>query len=85
MIRGCVPKKLLIYGAHFAEDLKDAKRFGWQVPDRCDFDWATLRDNVLFGLHLDGSFYAQAGPLPVPFAPPLPPVQSGHVSSIPPY
>ena len=47
VIRGCVPKKLLIYGAHFAEDLKDAKRFGWQVPDRCDFDWKTLRDNVL--------------------------------------
>jgi glutathione reductase (NADPH) len=46
VIRGCVPKKLLIYGAHFAEDLKDAKRFGWQVPD-CAFNWPTLRDNVL--------------------------------------
>jgi glutathione reductase (NADPH) len=46
VIRGCVPKKLLVYGAHFAEDLQDAKRFGWQVPD-CTFDWATLRDNVL--------------------------------------
>ena len=46
VIRGCVPKKLLIYGAHFAEDLKDAKRFGWKVPD-CDFDWTVLRDNVL--------------------------------------
>jgi glutathione reductase (NADPH) len=47
VIRGCVPKKLLIYGAHFAEDLKDAKRFGWDVPDHCDFSWPTLRDNVL--------------------------------------
>jgi len=46
VIRGCVPKKLLVYGAHFAEDLKDAKRFGWQVPD-CDFDWTVLRDHVL--------------------------------------
>src|SRR6478609_1607354 len=46
VIRGCVPKKLLVYGAHFAEDLKDARRFGWNVPD-CEFDWATLRDNVL--------------------------------------
>jgi len=46
VIRGCVPKKLLVYGSHFAEDLQDAKRFGWQVPD-CTFDWATLRDNVL--------------------------------------
>ena len=47
VIRGCVPKKLLIYGAHFAEDLKDAKRFGWQVPDDCAFDWRVLRDNVM--------------------------------------
>ena len=47
VIRGCVPKKLLVYGAHFAEDLKDAKRFGWNVPTQCDFDWKTLRDNVM--------------------------------------
>lgn len=46
VIRGCVPKKLLIYGAHFAEDLRDARRFGWDVPE-CSFDWPTLRDNVL--------------------------------------
>ena len=46
VIRGCVPKKLLVYGAHFAEDLKDARRFGWDVPD-CGFDWPRLRDNVL--------------------------------------
>ena len=47
VIRGCVPKKLLVYGAQFAEDLKDAKRFGWQLPEQCAFDWPTLRDNVL--------------------------------------
>ncbi|HEX8213883.1 MAG TPA: glutathione-disulfide reductase [Allosphingosinicella sp.] len=46
VIRGCVPKKLLVYGAHFAEDLQDARRFGWEVPD-CRFNWHTLRDNVL--------------------------------------
>src|SRR3954453_9383767 len=46
VIRGCVPKKLLVYGSHFAEDLSDARRFGWKVPD-CDFDWTVLRDNVL--------------------------------------
>ena len=45
VIRGCVPKKLLVYGAHFAEDLKDARRFGWDVPE-CGFDWPLLRDNV---------------------------------------
>ena len=46
VIRGCVPKKLLVYGAHFAEDLQDARRFGWDVST-CNFDWARLRDNVL--------------------------------------
>jgi glutathione reductase (NADPH) len=46
VIRGCVPKKLLVYGAHFAEDLEDAKRFGWDVGEPT-FDWSTLRDNVL--------------------------------------
>ncbi len=47
VIRGCVPKKLLVYGAHFAEDLRDAAAFGWDVPPQCDFSWARLRDNVL--------------------------------------
>src|SRR3546814_8229350 len=46
VIRGCVPKKLLVYGAHFAEDIHDARKFGWDVPD-CKFDWTVLRDNVL--------------------------------------
>jgi glutathione reductase (NADPH) len=47
VIRGCVPKKLLIFGAHFAEDLRDARAFGWDVPGDCAFDWTALRDNVL--------------------------------------
>ena len=46
VIRGCVPKKLLVYGAHFAEDLQDARRFGWEVGEP-RFNWPTLRDNVL--------------------------------------
>jgi glutathione reductase (NADPH) len=46
VIRGCVPKKLLVYGAHFAEDLEDAARFGWKIKGRT-FHWPTLRDNVL--------------------------------------
>ena len=46
VIRGCVPKKLLVYAAHFAEDLQDARRFGWKVS-ACEFDWTSLRDNVL--------------------------------------
>ena len=46
VIRGCVPKKLLVYGAHFAEDIEDAAMFGWDLPEK-RFDWPTLRDNVL--------------------------------------
>jgi glutathione reductase (NADPH) len=35
VIRGCVPKKLLVYGAQFADELRDARGFGWLVgqPD----------------------------------------------------
>lgn len=46
VIRGCVPKKLLVYASHFAEDLQDAETFGWDVSGR-RFNWTTLRDNVL--------------------------------------
>ncbi len=46
VIRGCVPKKMLVYGAHFAEDLADAQRFGWTI-EGARFDWPTLRDHVL--------------------------------------
>jgi glutathione reductase (NADPH) len=46
VIRGCVPKKLLVYGAHFAEDLNDAAMFGWDIS-HCQFSWPVLRDNVL--------------------------------------
>jgi glutathione reductase (NADPH) len=56
VIRGCVPKKLLVYGAHFAEDLDDAAMFGWDVPEK-RFDWAVLRDNVLSEVgRLEGAY-----------------------------
>src|SRR3954447_9011174 len=56
VIRGCVPKKLLVYGAHFAEDLEDAAMFGWDVPTK-RFDWAVLRDNVLAEVsRLEGAY-----------------------------
>ena len=46
VIRGCVPKKLLVYGSHFAEELQDAERYGWTLGTP-KFDWPTLRDTVL--------------------------------------
>jgi len=58
VIRGCVPKKLLVYGAHFAEDLEDARRFGWRLAG-AQFDWATLRDNVLAEVSRLSGLYRQ--------------------------
>jgi glutathione reductase (NADPH) len=56
VIRGCVPKKLLVYGAHFAEDLNDAAMFGWDIGSR-RFDWPVLRDNVLAEVsRLEGAY-----------------------------
>lgn len=58
VIRGCVPKKLLVYGAHFAEDLDDAAMFGWDIPERT-FNWPVLRDNVLAEVtRLEGAYTA---------------------------
>ncbi len=44
VIRGCVPKKLLSYAAHFHEDFEDARNYGWSVGES-SFDWATLIAN----------------------------------------
>ena len=41
---GCVPKKLLVYASHFAEDFEDAQGFGWNVGAP-DFDWSKLIAN----------------------------------------
>jgi glutathione reductase (NADPH) len=58
VIRGCVPKKMLVYGAHFAEDLEDAKHFGWDIPE-AKFDWVKLRDNVLNDVDRLNGLYTQ--------------------------
>jgi glutathione reductase (NADPH) len=41
---GCVPKKLLVYGAHFSEDFEQSAGFGWN-PGKPEFDWPTLIAN----------------------------------------
>lgn len=41
VMRGCVPKKLLIYGAHYAEELEDARGYGWTIAG-AELDWAAL-------------------------------------------
>ena len=58
---GCIPKKLLTYAAHYADDFEDAAAYGWSVGER-SFDWATLiankdreiaRLNTVYGKLLD--------------------------------
>ena len=44
VIRGCVPKKLMVYASHFHQEFEDAAGFGWTVPAP-SFDWATLIAN----------------------------------------
>jgi glutathione reductase (NADPH) len=44
VIRGCVPKKLMVYASHVAHELEDAAGFGWTVPP-ATFDWPTLIAN----------------------------------------
>ncbi|MSO73522.1 MAG: glutathione-disulfide reductase [Rhodospirillaceae bacterium] len=44
VLRGCVPKKLLVYGAHFADAFADAVGYGWTLGQPA-FDWPTLIAN----------------------------------------
>ncbi|HYM30298.1 MAG TPA: glutathione-disulfide reductase [Candidatus Cybelea sp.] len=44
VIRGCIPKKLLVYASHFHEDFEDARAFGWDV-DPAHFTWPRLIAN----------------------------------------
>jgi glutathione reductase (NADPH) len=58
VIRGCVPKKMLVYGSHFAEELQDAANYGWTVKGMT-FDWPTLRDTVLRDVtRIEGAYTA---------------------------
>src|SRR6202521_6484681 len=53
VIRGCVPKKLLVYASRFAHEFEDAAGFGWTVPEP-KFDWRTRianKDKELDPLH----------------------------------
>ena len=39
--RGCIPKKLLVYAAHFSHDFEDAAGYGWTLGERA-FDWPAM-------------------------------------------
>ncbi|KAK3233743.1 hypothetical protein CYMTET_55976 [Cymbomonas tetramitiformis] len=42
VIRGCVPKKLFVYGSHFHEEFEDAEGFGWNIHTPPKFNWQHL-------------------------------------------
>jgi glutathione reductase (NADPH) len=44
VIRGCVPKKLLVYASRFRGEFEDAAGFGWTLG-QTSFDWASLIAN----------------------------------------
>jgi glutathione reductase (NADPH) len=46
VIRGCIPKKLLSYAAHYAEDLEDARGFGWRI-EGASFSWLNPIRHIL--------------------------------------
>ncbi|PKA55380.1 Glutathione reductase, cytosolic [Apostasia shenzhenica] len=45
VIRGCVPKKILVYAAQFRGEFEDSRNFGWELPDQIEFNWKKLLDN----------------------------------------
>ena len=45
VIRGCVPKKLMVYASRFSDTFHDAAGFGWSAGTPT-FDWPTLRGNI---------------------------------------
>lgn len=62
--RGCVPKKLLVYAGRFRHEAEDMTGYGWSLPGKPSFDWATLiankdreiaRLNGIYGRLLDDS------------------------------
>ena len=59
VIRGCVPKKLLVYGSRYGAEIEDAKAFGWTF-DGMRFDWPTLIHNVRLEVDRLNGLYTRA-------------------------
>lgn len=45
VVRGCVPKKFLVYGADYGASFKKAEGYGW-TAENVSFDWAVLRNHI---------------------------------------
>ncbi|XP_042055081.1 glutathione reductase, cytosolic-like [Salvia splendens] len=57
VIRGCVPKKILVYGASFGPELEDARNYGWDVNERIDFNWKKLLQKKTKEIHRLNGIY----------------------------
>ncbi|XP_035547341.1 glutathione reductase, cytosolic-like [Juglans regia] len=42
VLRGCVPKKILVYAATYGGELEDSRNFGWELNEKIDFNWKKL-------------------------------------------
>lgn len=51
MLRGCVPKKLLVYASKYSHDLEESAGFGWKYESSPTHDWSTLMANKNAELH----------------------------------
>ena len=66
VLRGCVPKKLLVYASHVAEEIADAAGYGWSIPSPA-FDWPRLIRNKNAELdRLNGIYEKMLGDASVP-------------------
>lgn len=45
VIRGCVPKKLMVFASHYSEAMEDAQAYGWSLTAG-DFSWPTFREKL---------------------------------------
>lgn len=58
VVRGCVPKKFMVYASEFGHGMDQAAGYGWSVGER-HFDWATLRDRIQSDVHRLSGLYGK--------------------------
>ena len=46
VVRGCVPKKYLVFGSEYGKYIKQAEGYGWDIGGKPRLDWAKLRDGI---------------------------------------
>ena len=52
VLRGCIPKKLMVYASEFNKQMSDAKKYGWEI-DECSHDWDLLNKSLKEELYFE--------------------------------